>query len=244
MRRQGLVQASILAIAVSCSMSAEAQLPPTEGDACSIPQSPRDIRIGVVPSPYNRHSKTSSVTVRGNTLLYRPLDGSSEKTLHRCGEHIHQSIENLQSCEYPTSKHKDDGLPLFWIEHHYVYASKVAHGHCNPEHLDCCLEGPFVVLASQIGIMSSGIHEEDFSAPSPASAWESIDGYRAEWSGSTTGPDAHPGECKPAAHWVFFLGCYNTWPDFMLRRFKERSRARPLQAGDRISKDLTLVAPY
>lgn len=66
----------------------------------------------------------------------------------------------------------------------------------------------------------------------------------AEWSGSTTGPDTKPNECKPPAEWSFLLGCEGTIDPLSLAAFYGKGeKARAEQTGDRVSKKLTLVTP-
>ena len=68
-------------------------------------------------------------------------------------------------------------------------------------------------------------------------------GPLAEWTGSTTGPNETPGQCKPEAQWSFRLGCGFTLSAGQLSGFDHAHAARGLQAGYRASQDLTLVNP-
>lgn len=202
---------------------------------CSIPQSPRNINPRAVPSPYNGTSAVSIVKANNwNNIVYKPRGGGPEQTLYLCGMHYHDHPENAQGCRATPD-----------VEVHYVYASKVKPGNCDFRHLDCCLEGPFVVVAEQYHVEAPAKDANsklgDWRKPLPGSKGMQY----AEWSGSTTGPDKHPGECKPAALWSFVLFCDGTIDPPTLRFFfgDKGQDARALQTGARISRDLTLVTP-
>jgi hypothetical protein len=63
---------------------------------------------------------------------------------------------------------------------------------------------------------------------------------RAEWLGSSTGPEKPPGECKQAAEWSFTLGCEFTVTSGQLSVFEHPEPARALQPPDRLSHPLVL----
>ncbi len=202
---------------------------------CSIPQSPRNIDPRAVPSPYNGTSTVSIVKANNwNNIIYKPRGGGPEQTLYLCGMHYHDSPENAQGCRFTPD-----------VEVHYVYASRVKPQGCDFRHLDCCLAGPFVVIAEQYKLQAPAKDANselgDWRTPHPGS--EAM--QYAEWSGSTTGPDHHPGECKSAAQWSFVLFCDGTIDPFTLKFFfgEKGQEARALQSGARVSRDLTLVTP-
>lgn len=210
------------------AMPAAAQEP-----ACPNPQSPRNIDRQASPSPYDRTLDRSIVTQKDpDSLVYQPVetDGPGQ-TLYRCGQHYHFPIENPQGCPGEITE-ASEVKPGEWVEIHTVYAAKVRREECDPESLGCCEEGPFVVRAFNAKVTAGGSKE-----PIPPPTGRPL----AEWSGSTTGKESEPNECKPAAAWSFRLGCDFTVSEAQLSLFKGPHAARPVQTGSRVSRDLTLV---
>lgn len=193
---------------------------------------------------YDAESRTSAV-IPGppDTLIYTPHGGAAT-TLHRCGQHYHCWIENLQpACpgQHATPAGGPAGgcpkLPPVgsWVEIHTVYSSVVAHEGCDPETLDCCKAGPFVV---------KGYHAKVTANPVPGPVPVLWTSPQAQWSGSNTGPDNPPGSCKPLqAFWDFNLRCDMLVGENQLAKFHHQDQARGLQPPDRLSHDLTRVDP-
>jgi hypothetical protein len=168
-----------------------------------------------------------------DSIEYTPRAGGNPTTLSRCGQHYHLPIEAPQGCKGEITPGKKP-QPGNWVEIHTVYASKVGHDKCNPETLECCEAGPFVVRAFAAQVTAKGTDEPIVPPPGLP---------LAEWSGSTTGADKEPEQCKPAAQWSFRLGCDFTVSEAQLGHFKHADPARPVQPAARLSKDLTLVTP-
>ena len=213
-------------------------VPATAQPVCSNPQSPRNLDPEACPTPYDKISRFSIVEPIGeDSILYWPRAGGAPSKLFRCGQHYHFPIETPQGCEGELSPPLEDEAtprPGQWVEVHTVYASKVRRDNCDPETLACCETGPFLVRAFAAKVTAEGMNEP-ILPPSGRPL--------AEWSGSTTGRESQPGECKPAAQWSFRLSCEFTLSREQLHRFKHADPARPVQTGDRLSKDLTLVLP-
>jgi hypothetical protein len=198
-------------------------------------QSPR------VLANYNQDPGHATV-VRGSnddTLVYTP-PGGNPTILHRCGQHYHCRIENLQP-DCPGQTATELGTPPLcaqpsvdsWVEIHTVYAAQVRGEGCDTETLNCCAAPPFVVKAYHARVRAGAQ-----AAPVPV-LW---DLPAAEWSGSNTGPDDYPGGCKPlAARWSFTLGCNYpvTWGQ--LKGFHHPEPARGLQPPARLSSDLAKI---
>lgn len=223
-------------VAAALALPAAAEKP---APTCANPQSPRVIDPKAIPSPYDARSRKSIVShPTAESLVYTPRAGGRPQTLHRCGQHYHFPIENQQGCKGVPAPRLDGKTgkpgPGQWIEVHTVYAAKARTGGCDPETLDCCLEAPFVVRSFEAKVIPLGLIGPIVPPPGRP---------LAEWSGSTTGREDKPGECKPAAQWSFRLGCGFTVSVGQLSRFHHFDPARPLQTGDRISRDLTLVEP-
>ncbi len=229
-----------LALACVVCLGGAASPAGSSAQAC-INQSPRrldDIRL---------ESKTSIVAPGpDDTLFYTPRGSHDKIKLYRCGQHYHCEIENFQGCPdqvpttnpSPTCPPRPGLLPAVpWIEIHTVYAADVVRDKpCDPETLDCCKTGPFVVMAYQAVVVSSNRTGPPV-APLPV-LWGLP---AAEWSGSNTGWDP-VGACKPiAAQWSFILGCSFTVTDNQLRSFRHADAARRLQPPERLSHDLTRV---
>ncbi|HEV7669601.1 MAG TPA: hypothetical protein VGS22_13840 [Thermoanaerobaculia bacterium] len=175
-----------------------------------------------------------------DTLVYTPA-GGTPTTLHRCGQHYHCQIENLQpTCpgQHATAEGGPPGgcpkdsndLPVgTWIEVHTVFSSEVAEV-CDTETLNCCKTGPVVVMGYHAKVTANTTTEPipvDWGLPA------------AEWSGSNTSPDESPGECKPiSAKWRFSLGCDLTVGHGQLGLFRHADAARGLQPPNRLSSDL------
>ncbi len=201
-------------------------------------QSPRRLE------KYDATSKTSTIRKGpADTLVYTPR-GGTPVTLQRCGQHYHCWIENLQpTCagQHATPEGGPAaGCPKLppagsWVEIHTVYSKEVAHDGCDPETLDCCKAGPFVVKGYHAKVTEGG-------KPEPVPVLWGVPA--AEWSGSNTGPDNPPGSCKPIhAQWDFKLGCGFTVSLGQLGGFHHQDQARGLQPPDRLSHDLTHVIP-
>jgi hypothetical protein len=221
-------------IAVALSLPAAAQ-----ESQCPIPQSPRSIDRQAYPSPYNGTYSTSIVAEQANpdVLAYLARPGVTSQTLLRCGQHYHFPIETPQGCpgEKPApGEAAEKPKPGQWIEVHTVYAAKVRPCDCDPETLDCCEAGPFVVRAFAAKVTAGGEPE-----PIPPPTGRPL----AEWTGSTTGKENVPNECKPEAEWSFRLGCEFTVSEGQLSLFHHVDPARPLQPANRLSRNLTLVPP-
>ena len=216
---------------------------------CPNAQSPRNVDPDAHPSPYQLTGPTSFVgLVADGSAVYLPRPGGPPQTLHRCGQHYHFPIENPEGCDGEMAAgdqaaaagaagaaHPDPPPPGSRVEIHTVYAAnETAPPGCDPETLGCCTDPPFLVLAFSATVKPGDDGPAIVTPP----------GFpRAEWSGSTTGKEAKPGECKPAAMWSVRLGCDFTVTTAQLRQFKHADPARPVQEGDRLSRDLTLVKP-
>jgi hypothetical protein len=147
--------------------------------------------------------------------------------------------ENTQGCPGEVRRSEKAGAvvkpePGDRVEIHTVYASKVRAGNCDPVTLECCEEGPFVVLA-----WSARVIPDRREIPIVPPTGRPL----AEWSGSTTNEDQSPNECKPSAQWSFRLGCDFVVSEIQLAALKHPDPARPLQACNRLSRDLTHVVP-
>ncbi|HET9210260.1 MAG TPA: hypothetical protein VFR03_07670 [Thermoanaerobaculia bacterium] len=211
-----------------------------EGPTCPSPQSPRNVNPRSRPSPYFLTSNNSIVSdATPESLVYLPRSGGPGQKLLRCGQHYHYPIENPQGCprdvvssKSAVSAEAGPVKPGDWIEIHTVYAAKVRSGNCDPETLDCCEEGPFLVWAFEAKVTKDGR-----GGPIVPPSGRPL----AEWTGSTTGREDKPGECKPEALWSFRLGCDFRVSEAQVRAFHHHDPARPLQPADRVSRDLTLV---
>ena len=226
-RRRLSVCCAALLLAAACASAAP------EGAYCPDAQSPRNIDPAR-PSLYQLAAGTSFVEGAGaESAVYLPRPGGAPRTLHRCGQHYHLPIENPQGCDGEAGGQEAPPPPGTRIEIHTVYAANaVPPPGCDPETLACCTEGPFLVRAFSATVTAGG-KDGPISVPAGHPL--------AEWSGSTTGAEAEPGECKPAALWSFRLGCDFTVSEAQVKRFHHPDPARPLQSGDRVSRDLTLV---
>lgn len=213
-----------------------------DGDSyCPNAQSPRNVDPDASPSPYQLTGQTSFVGVVGPASAeYLPRPGGPPQTLYRCGQHYHFPIETPQGCNGeaagdPSSVAAEGAAPPpgSWAEIHTVYAAnETAPPNCDPETLACCTDPPFLVRAFSATVTAGG---EPGPIVPPAGR------PLAEWSGSTTGAGSET--CKPAALWSFRLGCDFPVSEAQLKEFKHADPARPIQEGDRLSRDLTLVQP-
>jgi hypothetical protein len=209
-----------------------------QAPVCSIPQSPRNINPQASPSPYNGTYRTSIVELTSDpdVIVYKPRPAVTLQALRRCGQHYHFPIENPQGCsgEIPPAGTKAGATPApgQWVEVHTVFAAKVRESGCDPETLDCCETAPFLVRAFAARVTAGGV-----PGPIPPPTGRPL----AEWTGSTSGADSVPPECKPAAEWSFRLSCDFTVSEAQLKQFKHADPARPIQAI--LSRDLTQVLP-
>jgi hypothetical protein len=225
---------ALLRLCAALAISGLATPAVADSPACAIPQSPRSIDRDSRPSPYDATAHTSIVRVLDpDSIEYSPRAGGPPTTLFRCGQHYHLPIEAPQGCrgEVTPGEHPKPGS---WVELHTVYASQVRHDGCNPETLECCQTGPFLVRAFAARVTAQGPDTPILPPPGLP---------LAEWSGSTTGADKEPEQCKPAAQWSFRLGCDFTVSEAQLHHFRHADPARPVQPSTRLSHDLTLVVP-
>jgi hypothetical protein len=207
--------------------------------SCPNPQSPRDLNPRTHPSLYDQTSRQSIAEwlPPADSVQYRARPGCAPQRLLRCGQHYHYPIENTQGCPGEAPRAGTAGgevKPGDRVEVHTVFSSKVRSGNCDPVTLDCCEEGPFLVLAWSATVTAGGQ-----AVPIVPPTGRPL----AEWSGSTTNADQVPGECKPAAQWSFRLGCGFRVSEAQLKELKHPDPARGLQPCNRLSRDLTRVMP-
>jgi hypothetical protein len=228
--RAGSGAALVLICAVCLGGAAPPAAPPAQ--SC-INQSPRRLDE---PRPVINTSLVAPGV--DDTLFYTPPTGAKVK-LSRCGQHYHCEIENFQGCpgQQLTLNPPQTCRPVplgGWIEIHTVYAAGVERDqYCDPETLNCCKTGPYVVMAYHAKVVGPTVP----AAPVPV-LW----GLPAfEWSGSNTGWDP-PGACKTTpAHWSFIRGFNFTVSESQLRVFRHADAARRLQPAARLSNDLMRV---
>ena len=192
---------------------------------------------------FNTVGKPATVAPgRNDTVIYTP-NGGQPTTLLRCGQHYHCWIENLQpQCrgQHATSEGGPPKCPALppvdsWIEVHTVYSSKVG-TNCDPETLNCCVEGPIVVMGHHAKVTADSV-----PGPTPV-LWGPPS---AEWTGSNTSPDEYPNQCKSVrAQWSFALGCEFEVSQGRLSLFTHPEPARGLQPPARLSQDLNLVPAH
>jgi hypothetical protein len=206
--------------------------------ACRNFQSPRNLDLRSQPPPVYRTSRDSLVgRVGPDTIEYLPRGGGRPQILRRCSQHYHYPIEDPQGCPGELPPRGTPGTlppPGEWVEVHTAYAARVAEVCIDPESTDCCLEQPVLVRAFSAKVTADG-PDGPIVEPTGRPLFE--------WSGSTTSPDKEPNECKKPAEWSFRLSCDLTVSEAQLRRFRRVDKARDLQTGDRLSRDLTLVQP-
>ncbi len=202
---------------------------------CSIPQSPRNVRA------FDQESKFSIIVERGadGSIVYQPRAGVLRQRLYPCGQHYHCRLENSQGCDRrPEAMGPGSckALPQVgdWIEIHTVYAVEVGTS-CDRESLDCCKTGPLLVRAFQAKVVS-GSPDAPFPDPWARPLYQ--------WSGSATGPDDVPYQCKAAAEWSFSPGCaFRVTKQALAKRLPHPHSARGVQPKERLSHDLTRVVP-
>ncbi|HEY6248572.1 MAG TPA: hypothetical protein VI685_01350 [Candidatus Angelobacter sp.] len=212
---------------------------------CKIPQSPRNVTPKPFPGVYN-----GTPPVRADSLITDIVGAATIKyqgqTLYRCDQHYHVPVENTQGCPKEKAAPKGE-VPRRgqWIEVHTVYAavSPSVSPECPyPDKLDhsglgCCQKAPFVVRGFSAQVSSDGR-----SVPPGTPIIPPVGRPLAEWTGSNTGPDDVPDECKPIeAQWSFLLSCKVKISRRQLSVFPYAHKARDLQPENRLSKDLTLV---
>lgn len=230
----------IAALSVTLLIAAAPAWGGEEGPVCDNAQSPRNVDRRAHPSPYQLTSQDSFVgRVGADSIVYLPRPGGAPQTLYRCGQHYHFPIETPQGCKGEGAMNEPASHavppPGSRVEIHTAYAAnRDAPPDCDPETLACCTDPPFLVRAFSATVTEGG----------EAGPIVTPDGRPlAEWSGSTTGPEQNAGECKPAALWSVRLGCGFTVSEAQLGEFKHADPPRPVQEGDRLSRDLTLVRP-
>jgi hypothetical protein len=217
------------------------------------PQSPRIVNPKPWPGVYNgqppfrQASVITDIKPAGDELTYQ------RERLYLCDQHYHVPVENPQGPQDERVILPGEQPHLGqWIEVHTVYAaSATAEGakKCRTEFgldngLKCCEKaGPPIVVrgfsakvTATAGNVQGGVNEPLIPP---------VGAPLAEWSGSNTGPDKPPGSCKPvAAQWSFLLNRDLTVGKQQLMSVLPRPHGvRDVQSGDRLSNDLTLVAP-
>lgn len=195
------------------------------------PQSPRSLTA----ADWKWTTGTPAVRRRdADSIVYSPRVGV-DLTLHRCAQHYHCRIENVQGCPAEHEPRAPEAAcprepPVdSWVEIHTVYHQGPLRVP-TPQELDLCTEQPLVVVAhhAQVTRDTTPLPLVHFGPPS------------AEWSGSSTNPE--PPDCKPAAYWAFALGCgFRVSQKQLFDGFDHPEEPRPLQTGDRLSSDLTHV---
>jgi hypothetical protein len=241
-RDRARVTLAILLAAGAFSLQGSAAQPAGKAAAtcggCANCQSPRVIPASIPVAP--------SIVAPGpdDNKVYYTAGG---RTLLRCSQHYHCAIENHQTCNSKSAiaTHPPDTCRApqagDWVEIHTVFAPTVGTG-CqgNYESTDCCEGEPKIVLAYHARVTSDvlpgpvPVYWGRVRGPVPA-FWGTT---AAEWSGSTTGPDKSPRECKPAALWSFALGCDFTVSVGQLALFRHPEAARGIQPPERLSSDL------
>jgi len=211
---------------------------------CPSPQSPRQIGSLArgLPCPTSRVSFNPNTP---NQLLYISRPGDPPRTLHRCGQHYHLPVENLQRNGEITPRNQwlQPGVtpPLAKVgaivEIHTAYAENVPNPCDDLEGTSCC-GGQALVLAWNARVTAGG---SGLIPPRPPT-FRDLD----EWSGSTTGQDKPEEQgCKSPAQWSFALGDFTVGQSQLSVRFPKQGAqvARPLQAPNRLSCDLTSIRP-
>jgi hypothetical protein len=235
---------ALLVTAVPTAAGA-APAPDDAAAVCANAQSPRNVDRQARPSPFQLSAHESFVgRVTADSVLYLPRAGGPPLTLYRCGQHYHFPIETPQGCpgeeaDAGATDHDATPPPGSRVEIHTAYAAnRTAPPNCDPETLECCTDPPFLVRGFSATVSAPGTDDDE------ALAIDTPGGFPlAEWSGSTTGPDRKPGECKPAATWSLRLGCDFTVAPAQLEGLGHAHAARQVQRGPRVSRDLTLVEP-
>jgi hypothetical protein len=221
---------AIFMLGCALCLQGSAQQAQTAGAFC-LNQSPRRL------INYNTRLDRPTVTGDDQVLTYTP-PGGKPVVLQRCGQHYHCRIENWQP-ECLGQEARELGRPPLcaqpsedsWVEIHTVYAPRNRGQGCDKETLNCCEGLPVVVKAFHAKVRPGGT-----PVPIPV-LWEQPS---AEWSGSNTGPDDFPGDCKPVpARWSFTLGCNFTVTWAQLGLFHHPEPARGIQPS--VSNDLALI---
>lgn len=249
-RDRARVTLAVLLAAGAFSLQGSAAQPAAKAKAaatcggCANCQSPRVIPASIPDVP------TSIVRPGPDDASVYYTQEREPKRLLRCSQHYHCAIENHQSCNsrsavaaHPPATCRPPQAGD-WVEIHTVFAPTVG-TRCggNYESTDCCEGEPKIVLAYQARVTSDvlpgpvPVYWGPVPGPVPA-FWGTT---AAEWSGSTTGPDKSPGECKPAALWSFDLGCNFTVSIGQLALFTQPEGARGIQPPDRLSRDLRRI---
>jgi hypothetical protein len=234
-----------LAAALVCGPAAAQTATPAASAAtapgatcCTRPQSPRSL----TDADWDYTSSVSTVQQDGDSITYEPRAGV-KKTLHRCSQHYHCHVENVQSCNKASAAAPAAGESACpakppvgsWVEIHTAYHDAPA-VIPTPQNLGSCDLKTVVVV---------GYHAKVTLNPAPSPPPSHFGPPAAEWTGSSTGPDVPPlPECKVAAFWHFALGCDFKVGEGQLAKFDHPDEARGLQPADRLSKDLThIVVP-
>jgi hypothetical protein len=203
---------------------------------CTRPQSPRSLTEG----DWDYTSGVSTVQSHGDSITYEPRAGV-KKTLHRCSQHYHCHIENVQTCnkESAASAAGESTCPETppvgsWIEVHTAYHDAPA-VIPTPEDLGSCDLKTVVVVGYHAKVTDDPVSVPPIPVHFGPPA--------AEWTGSSTGPDVPPlPECKVAAFWHFTLGCdFKLSQRQLVKEFHHADEARGLQPPNRLSKDLTHI---
>jgi len=221
------------AVVLACRLDAAQpapKAPKKTATACSIPQSPRMLTS----DHWNRTEPVPEVTrLTEDSVTYSPRPGVSQ-VLHKCSQHYHCRIENVQRCVGQTGSGGGLCPPLRagnWVEIHTAYQNFPSAINPLPENLESCVHEPVVVV---------GYHAKLTSASALPPIPEPFGPTAAEWSGSSTNVD--PPSCKGPAFWHFALGCdFTVSTQQITNRFHHQDRARPLQSQDRLSHDLTYI---
>lgn len=225
--------AAVGAVVFVCRLDAAQPVPKTAAvcpTCCENPQSPRRLTSA-------DWDRTGGPTVSQRTqdsIFYSPREGA-RLVLHACSQHYHCKIENVQAC---PDQHGSNGstCPALqdrnWVEIHTAYHAGPA-VYPLPEDLSRCTVGPVVVV---------GYHARVTSSPAQRPLPIHFGPPAAEWWGSSTNNIEPPSGCKDPAFWHFALGCDFTVSRTQLRdEFHHPETARPLQAPNRLSHDLTHI---
>ena len=205
-------------------------------------QSPRNLNRDSQPPPVYRPTDRSIVgtvtpgPIGVGTIEYIPRGSNTPRILRKCSQHYHYPIETPQGCPEEPSRQGTSGSPAGeWIEIHTAYSAIFEEPCRDPQSTDCC-KGDVAVVRG----FAAKVTQEGPGGPIVEPSGRPL----FEWSGSTTGPDKVPNECKPPAQWSFRLGCDFTVSAAQLREAGfTAQRPRGLQTGSRISDDLVLVNP-
>ena len=212
------------------------QAEPASETCCNHPQSPRSL----TGADWNYTSTVSTVLRQSDdSVRYAPRAGVQE-VLHRCSQHYHCRIENVQGCakESAAPAAGQSACPArpvvgSWVEVHTVYhlGPTVTP---TPEGLEQCDPATLVVVGYQAQVTTAPV-----TSPIPVH----FELPAAEWTGSSTGVDKPPPpECKVAAFWRFALGCnFRLSEQQLVKFFMHPEEAREIQPPNRRSRDLTHI---